>query len=250
MSRVDIEGQFDVSNPWATLCSRRQEFRINRGQLPPNQQPTNWNQFCDHVDQKLQQLTPLKKRYAWLSAGMFFIIVCLVMPAIVVGNLIMYDKFNPTIYAAYMIVILGFTAGFVITSRNVLVGLNRVFLDISSSCSMYAMGGAVTYELQDEWWGGCAKPYSKRRFFVVNLSGAAGQDVEQQSGGNAASYPAQTYDLANANPPASATPAIGGNAASYPSQTYGQTNVNSTTSTTPAIGGTSGSLFNELSSGI
>jgi hypothetical protein len=88
---------------------------------------------------------------------------------------------------------------------------------------MYSIQGVVTNKFHDEWWGGCSKPYSRRMFFVVNVSGAAGQDIGQQSGGTAVSYPVQTDDQANINP---------------------------TASTAPANGGTSGSLFNKLSSGI
>jgi hypothetical protein len=250
MSRIDIKGQFDVNNPWGVACSKTQEFRINREQLPPNQQPSNWNQFCDDMDQKLQQLTQLRKTYGCVSSAMLFTTLCIMVPAVAIGNIFLYRLVSPTVYVIYILSIFPLPFIFICKMRKILITLKEVFADISSSCSMYTIEGVVTYELHDEWWGGCSKPYSRRRFFVVNVLGGAGQDIEQQSGGNAVSYPVQTYNQANENPTASTTPVNGGNAVLYSAQPYGQTNANPTASTTPANGGTSGSLFNELSSGI
>jgi hypothetical protein len=155
---------------------------------------------------------------------MLLTIFFITVPSIAVGNLFLYNGLSPTVYIIYMVSIFPLPVMFVLYKmRKVLITLKQIFLDIGSSCSMYSIEGVVTYQLHDEWWGGCSKPYSRRRFFVVNVSGAAGQDIEQQSGGNAVSYPVQTYDQANINP---------------------------TAPTAPANGGTSGSLFNKLSSGI
>ena len=56
--RVEIEGQFDPSNPWVAFRNR-QPCRVNREQLTASSDvPSNWNSFCDETDQILKQLIP------------------------------------------------------------------------------------------------------------------------------------------------------------------------------------------------
>jgi hypothetical protein len=201
MNRVDIEGLLDIPNP----CLKEWDILVNREQLPLNQQPSNWNQFCDDMDQKLQQLIPLEKQEAWLNVAMIADAICTIaisIPLIITGN-------SNSIYMSpfFFGPLLVFSAIY----GKILMSYRKVFLDIDSSCATYEMEGVVTYEFQtNEWCGGCCPARARRLFFVVNVSGAAEQDVEQQLGDNALSYPTQTYDQANDYSTASTTPANGG----------------------------------------
>ena len=110
MSRVEIEGQFDPSNPYKS-CVGKQPFQVTRQeQLHPNQQPTNWSRFCDEVDTTLQKLQKPKELYQRSSILMVLLILVCVLPNLLFEG-IFVDKEKDgelyiSLYAVYMVIIL------------------------------------------------------------------------------------------------------------------------------------------------
>jgi hypothetical protein len=184
MIRVDIEGQFDHSNPSGAFA-KKPPFRVNRQQLSLTQQPSNWNNLCDEIDKTLAALVPIRRQFTCVSYVNVLVLIACSIPVALYPESFFNEGFSPDFYLIWVGVIICTVGAFVIVSRRVNRSLRQAFDEANSVCSRYGREpGGTLYEIQDEWWGGCAKRYSKRRFLIVNASGVRGNDVEQLGGGD------------------------------------------------------------------
>ena len=176
MRRVEIEGQFDPSNPWSLFCAsgNPEPFRVARQQIRAHEQPSNFNAFCDEVDISLQKLA--KAKYASKISGLFVfgVIAFIVVSPIVLRVFVRGDGFN--FFFAIIPAIIIINVLFIIMIRS---ALTIVFNEVADSCKKYSIPNNVTYELHDEWWGGCSKHHTRRRYLKIDL--IATNDIEQQS---------------------------------------------------------------------
>ena len=78
MSRVDIGGQFDPSNPYISFGTPK-PYKVDRDTLDPNQQPSCWIPFCNEVDEILQKLSQPRKYYQY--SGVLFVLLLIVVIA-------------------------------------------------------------------------------------------------------------------------------------------------------------------------
>ena len=180
MRRVEIEGQFDPSNPWNLLCTsgNPEPFRVARQQISAHEQPSNFNAFCDEVDSSLQKLA--KAKYASKISGLliFGVIAFCVVSQIVLRVFVSGDGFRIAYVSIPAVIIINVIFIFknLTHIRSVLRG---VFNEVADSCKKYSIPNNVTYEVHDEWWGGCSKHHTRRRFLKIDL--IATNDIEQQS---------------------------------------------------------------------
>ena len=109
-------------------------------------------------------------------------------------------------------------------------------------CNRYSEQNVVKYELCDEWWGGCAKIYSRRRFLIVTMSNNE-TDVEQLGGRNGVPVTTQATSTGSTN-----HTTMMNNRTQKNQQTATNTFDNELTSTNVNTnGGSNVSLFNNLS---
>lgn len=184
IKRVEIEGQFDPSNPWIAFNAARTPCRIQREALSNVTNLNNWNAFCDEADQILLQLQNPKRTYFILSGLSLFMFIILV-----VGNFALRSVFyndggdqegNFILYISVGAALFIFSAIMIMSVCKLQNALIRIFGQIDGLCQRYSIPNVVTYSLRTEWWGGCSKAYSKRRFLNVNVYNGTGNDVEQQ----------------------------------------------------------------------
>jgi hypothetical protein len=235
LTRVEIEGQIDPTNPFK--CSSRAEpNKVDRQKLLPNQQPTNWNRFCDEVDVTLQNLSSLHGLK--LINGVVFAIFFF---EILVFHLIVQVFFREMYMKSF------FTVGTIfvfLSTAIVLFGIYwkmaalmaTTYKAVNEICAKFSEENVVKYELQDEWFGGCSKMHVRRRFLMVNTL-ANGVDVENQQGedSNGVSYN-QTQEYTTTT--------------NQPSERFSSNPIASNAPPTTSDGDNKSSLFNELSSGI
>jgi hypothetical protein len=187
MSRVTIEGQFDPSNPYVS-CSAKQPFRVSREDLPFNQQPSNWDSFCDEVDRIIQKLNKPRQQYKYSSILFSVMLAGFFLPSITSQRKFANDD-DPSLFIMYMVsmVISVFMYTYLWVKINLV--LKQVFSDVGQLCSQSSVPNSVTYELHDEWWGKCSKVTSRRRFLIIKTSFNDNDDItndveRQRTSGN------------------------------------------------------------------
>mmetsp|Transcript_27151 Transcript_27151/g.49289 ORF Transcript_27151/g.49289 Transcript_27151/m.49289 type:complete len:245 (-) Transcript_27151:86-820(-) len=170
MSRVEIPGQLNANYPW---FSNRQPILIERN--PSSISTTgisNWNQFCDSVDEVLVPLTKTKS-IAKISYALFIGYIFLFVGSVFVDFIGGYTyEFVWPIIGIIMIV-----------TCYVRTQLTSTMKKVEEVCSRYSASG-VTYTLKSEYWGGCNQPHVKRYYIDVVIVDGPSQnsatDVEQQ----------------------------------------------------------------------
>ena len=179
MKRVDIEGQFDPSNPWKQCVAGNPEpFRVNRQQISAHEQPSNYTTFCNEVDLSLQKLAKAKALYkivSFITFGLILIIILLNLP---MRLLITEDRIRPIISFLIPLITVIFVIGILIIFSQIRTQMKEVFDEVSDICTKYSVPNNVSYELRDEWWGGCSKHHARRRFLMVDI--IVTNDIEHQ----------------------------------------------------------------------
>ena len=146
MKRVEIEGQFDVNNPWTFVASSKGPLRVCRQQVSGPDQPSNWNSFCDEVDKTLEQLQSVKKVYRTTSIIILLFFVFAISSQIWIRMLP-----NPGFVAMTVVPIVVFSSSFFFISAFcwMLAKLKRAFGEVSNVCARYSVPNVVQYELRD-----------------------------------------------------------------------------------------------------
>lgn len=163
-ARIEIEGQFNID---AAAFSGSAPLRLNR--QPPTINTAgirNWNLFCDAADRCLEAATRLKKQNSCAQRGFFlfigtFVVFVNVLPRWeVIG-------YGPVKYAGLIVfpVVLSFIFFNCWVIRSFYASMDK----LGEVCEAHTTSG-VTYRLEKEHWGGCAKPHVKRYHIDVEVT--------------------------------------------------------------------------------
>ena len=184
--RIEIEGQFDPSNPWVAF-SVRQPCRIRREQLPLDAQPPNWNDFCNDADEVLQRMLTPRKIYLFLSAitAVLFLVAIFGQFAFreFVSDMIGKEEHSDVFFyilTGFIVTVVFFMVFAFWKMRQI---LSLIFKDVREVCNKNQIPHVVTYYVGEERWGYCSKYNSMRRFLNVNIY-SHDNDLEQQNQGS------------------------------------------------------------------
>mmetsp|Transcript_110 Transcript_110/g.103 ORF Transcript_110/g.103 Transcript_110/m.103 type:complete len:269 (+) Transcript_110:310-1116(+) len=268
MSRIEINGQVNVGNPFdfGNLLKQRTE-------IDPHASSTLPVAFTNQVNEALKKLEPVKKKFVYLGVMNIVFIA-----SIMFVNLFLRDAFvgkdgMSSFFLGYMIVVFGFIAViffFFLKTRNI---VRSTFEEVKRICESHSSdSGGVIYKLEDEWWGGCSKPNVLRRYIIIVENSDMEQGANLNTGENqieSSPQPESFEQHPQMNKPSDysntnniSTPATGGYSNSTSaSSAYNNNNTSTTFGGYSQEGNTSNdtqggnsdnpsSLFNQLASGI
>lgn len=167
MSRVEIEGQFNVDRAG---CAGSRPVRIERN--PATLSTTgvrDWTRFCDSVDEALAPTAGIGAR-ARTSTALFY---AYLLAAVAVFNAVpdLRGYWPLGIYPAALI--------YAYISCKIRKDLAGTFEGVNGVCERYSTKG-VTYRLESEHWGGCNKRHVKRWYVEVELDEEAAEPVPHE----------------------------------------------------------------------
>lgn len=168
--RVEIEGQFDPSNPWVAFRNR-QPCRVHREQLTASSDvPSNWNSFCDETDQSLKQLMNPRRTYM-ITSVIIVIMFTLSIAVSILGRSIYSDLTNGNTMIFYIVPVVVFVIAMasIYTFVKMRAELARIFREVTDICTRYSIPNEVVYTVNEEYWGGCSQYHARRRFLNVNI---------------------------------------------------------------------------------
>ncbi len=144
MSRVDIRGQFVVDNIFTAYKRGKVEVDRENASLPYS--PSNWNAFCDAVDDALKSVSSTKT-----CCRVYGIFLCLVLIGFVVIAFFLPGisselkvVLNPYVKLSYAIptLVMCIVAWYLSRRR-----LTRAMYTVQRICEEQSIAGVVTYEL-------------------------------------------------------------------------------------------------------
>ena len=158
MKRVEIQNQFDPSNPWISFMAARGPCHVNRVQVGTVHQPSNWTEFCDEVDATLETLSKTKRLY-YIASFLTLALVAVIIAGLFLFRSIIrsyiYEFKNPAAFMIFPVIVLIFASLFTGLYCKMYSSLTKTFSEVSSICLRYSVPNVVSYQLKDEWWGGC-----------------------------------------------------------------------------------------------
>ena len=163
MSRVDITGQVNVDNP---ACSNSSPCKIDQHPSSLVQTPTNWNGFCNAVDEVLTPLTTIK-RVAKLSSLLLYIVLAIFVLGVQLLPRTM-PNFDYSLLKYSSVVFIPIIVAYaVIYCFYIRRGLSVTMDKVRDVCERYSCDGVVQYSLKAEHWGGCNKVSSYTAFCLI-----------------------------------------------------------------------------------
>eukprot|EP00551_Chaetoceros_affinis_P009259 CAMPEP_0203684756 /NCGR_PEP_ID=MMETSP0090-20130426/48200_1 /ASSEMBLY_ACC=CAM_ASM_001088 /TAXON_ID=426623 /ORGANISM="Chaetoceros affinis, Strain CCMP159" /LENGTH=246 /DNA_ID=CAMNT_0050553937 /DNA_START=371 /DNA_END=1111 /DNA_ORIENTATION=- len=238
--RLDIKGQFNLGNPWAGFCNSGEPIEVTRDSVPAIEEPSNYQTFCNDVDEALQKLVLVKKLHKCSAYLLSLIIISSIIPQLVIRIIISRDGPIMPFVIGFIGLVMISVVGLCVIYCKIYASMRGIYNDVKQICEQYSMPDGINYLVKDEWWGGCSKAHVRRYYLIVTVpggGGGGGYDGEQQqpigsNGGNMITaqtdVPTQPPDSFQPNPPETAPSAP--------------------TTTNNNIGGTT-SLFDQLSGG-
>lgn len=175
MSRIEIIGQFNVDNP---ICSGLGPMKIERNPTSISTAGiSDWNQFCDSID---EALSPLAKTKAIAKISSLFLYPYILI-VVIVNSALPTKQYTGALVWPIII------AYFIIHCRT-RTRLAAVMEKVKGVCH-HNQSNSFSYSLESERWGGCNKPHVKRYYIEVEMTDPAlGKepnlaiaDVEQQA---------------------------------------------------------------------
>lgn len=180
--RIEIEGQFDPSNPCVAL-TMREPCRIRREQLPLDVQPPNWNDFCNDIDVLLQRMLIPRKMYLFISAITAVLFIFALFGQFAFRNFVTVwigKEESQVFFYTVTAVIVTVVFFIVLAYWKMRQILSHVFNDVREVGSKNEITNVVKYTVGEERWGYCSKYNSTRRFLNVNIYSHE-NDLEQQA---------------------------------------------------------------------
>mmetsp|Transcript_17155 Transcript_17155/g.21689 ORF Transcript_17155/g.21689 Transcript_17155/m.21689 type:complete len:254 (-) Transcript_17155:258-1019(-) len=180
--RLDIKGQFSLSNPWAGLCNSGEPIEVTRDSVPAIEEPSNYQTFCNDVDEALQKLVPAKKLHKCSAYLLSLIIISSIIPQLVIRIIISRDGPIMPFVIGFIGLVMISVVGLCVIYCKIYASLRGVFYnDIKQICEQYSMPDGINYLVKDERWGGSSKAHIRRYYLIVTVPvGGGGYDTEQQ----------------------------------------------------------------------